>query len=68
MFENFIKEVITEYGSFIGFLLLNNLILGYVIKILWKRNEYLSDKLIETIEHTTAVLSTLKERISGTGE
>lgn len=53
-FESFFKTVLSEYGLLVA------LLLGGVV-FLWRRNNFLSDKLIELIENNIRVLTEVAE-------
>jgi len=64
MLEKLIDIVFTEYGVFVTFLVLTVLAEGFVIKILWDRNKFLGDKIVDIIESNVRVLTILEERIN----
>jgi len=63
MFEEFINTVMSEYGIFTSFLILTDVVLIYTIKVLWTRNEDLSNKFIDTVENNTRVITQLVDKI-----
>ena len=58
-----LESLLTENGPLVAFLLITNGASLYGIKVLWKRNETLGDKLLETITNNTTVLTKLLERL-----
>lgn len=61
--NDIIKEVLTEYGAFVSYLVLSNGVLLVVIKTLWKQNTHLSEKLLETVENNTKVLTRIDDKL-----
>jgi hypothetical protein len=56
-------SLLTENGALVAFLLLTNIASLYAIKILWKRNETLSDKFVDSLKNNTEVMTKLLERL-----
>lgn len=63
MIEHILDVILSEYGVFVAFLVITIAVLAYTIKILWDRNKYLGDKLIEVTVSSVKVLTILEERI-----
>lgn len=61
--EEFLKHILTEYGVLVSFLVVSVSVLLFTIKILWKQNQYLSDRLLETVENNTKVLTQITEKL-----
>ena len=64
MFEEVFNKVISEQGVFTAFLLLTDVALIYTIRVLWKRNETLSNKFIDIIENNTRVVTQLVDKLN----
>ena len=64
MMEQILNVIFSEYGAFTGFLVLTNGILLGTIRVLWKRNESLSNKLIDTVENNTRVITQLVDKLN----
>ncbi len=63
MLETFLQTVFSEYGALVLFLVLTDCILLATINILWKRDIFISNKLLETVENNTRVLTQIVERM-----
>lgn len=65
--EDFLKNVFTEYGGLVGFLALVNVYQALLIRKLSDRNDHLSDRLLEAIEHSSQVMTELIEKLKSNG-
>lgn len=68
--EAFIAALLTEQGIVVGLLVTIVLALVFVIKTLWgkleeasKTNKEMSDRVLETVENNTEVITQLVERL-----
>jgi len=61
--EEFFKVILSEYGAFVGFLVVNNAILLYIIKLLWNHNTQLGGKLIDLIGTNVKVLTDITNKL-----
>lgn len=63
MIDQFIEVVLSEYGAFTFFLFLTDIILLGMLRILWKQNVSLGDKLMGTVDNNTKVLTQIVEKL-----
>jgi hypothetical protein len=63
MIETFLQTVFSEYGAFVLFLVLTNGGLAATIRVLYKQNTHLSNKLLETVENNTRVLTQIVDKL-----
>jgi hypothetical protein len=61
LFNKFIELATSEYGIFTGFLILLDFICLIAITVLWRRNEFLSNRFIDVIVNNTKVITKLVE-------
>jgi hypothetical protein len=63
MLETMFNTLMNEHGALVALELLMNVALCIVIRIMYKRNNYLEDKLLETVAHNTKVITQLVEKL-----
>jgi hypothetical protein len=61
--EKLLEVILSEYGAFVVFLLISHGALLKVIKTLWGQNVYLGNKMLETVENNTRVMTQLVSKL-----
>lgn len=63
MLEKLLQVAMSEYGVFVGFLLITNFILYKILRVLWNQNTFLANKMLDTIENNTRVVTQLVSKL-----
>lgn len=63
MVEEVLGIILSEYGILVSFLSLSAAILLYAVRILWEQNKHLANKLLETVENNTKVLTQIVDKL-----
>jgi len=73
--DQYIDKIISEYGAFVGFLILVIVVLVKTVQTLWAKQEVLLDKLealsnkfLLTVENNTRVMTRLIEKLDADEE
>lgn len=68
--EGYFEKILSEYGAFVGFLLLVIYGLIKAVQVLWAKQEVLLDKLeslsnrfLQTVENNTKIVTRLVEKL-----
>lgn len=63
MFEEILNTVLSEYGVFMTFLMVTVGSLVFAVRSLWRENKALGEKLLETVQNNTKVLTQILEKL-----
>jgi hypothetical protein len=63
MFEQIFNTLMSEYGIFASFELLVIGALAYIIRIMWKKIDKLQERLLDTVENNTKVITQLVDKL-----
>jgi hypothetical protein len=63
MFEQLMNAILSEYGLFVTFLITINGGFAFTIKLLWEHNKELGNRLMDTIENNTRVITKIVDKL-----